>query len=157
MPNPQLRILIVDDEDADREDLAEWLMRREKMAVSTAASAKEGLQLLHDAGGRFDAVILDQVLPDIDGIEVTRQIRAEYPSTFVVMLTGKRSKCWAGCATAGAYRYISKPGDNEEIAFLLKHIGEIRQMERRLLDEERLVKATRAIAEHAISSSTPIC
>lgn len=153
MPNPQLRILIVDDEDADREDLAEWLTRREKMTVSTAVSAKEGLQLLHDADGRFDAVILDQVLPDIDGIEVTRQIRAEYPGIFIVILTGKGLSAGLAALRAGAYRYIQKPGDNEEIAFLLKHIGDIRQMEQRLLDEERLVKATRSIAEHAISSS----
>lgn len=153
MPNAQLRVLIIDDEDADREDLAEWLTRREKMAVETAASARKGLQLLHDANGGFDAVILDQVLPDIDGIEVTRQIRAKYPSIFIVMLTGKGLSAGLEALRAGAYRYIPKPGDNEEIAFLLKHVGEIRQMEHRLLDEERLIKASRVIAEHAISSS----
>ncbi|OQA18049.1 MAG: anaerobic nitric oxide reductase transcription regulator [Chloroflexi bacterium ADurb.Bin360] len=111
------------------------------------------MQLLHDADGKFDAVILDHVLPGMDGIEATRQIHIAYPSVFIVMLTGKGLDAGLEALRAGAYRYIPKSRHNEEIAFLLKHIGEIRRMEQHLLDEQRLTKAARAIAEHAISSS----
>src|ERR1700759_98197 len=81
-------ILIVDDE-ADIRDSLEAILREEDYTVTTAATAKEALQLLRDAD--YQAVLLDIWLPDGDGLDVLAQIRGEQAraiSPEVVMISG---------------------------------------------------------------------
>ena len=68
MVNPRLRVLVVEDDRVEREELAEWLERREKLVVDQAASGEECLRKIQDQGRIYDAVILDQVLPGKNGI-----------------------------------------------------------------------------------------
>ena len=130
MPDLTLRVLIVEDDEGEREELAEWLRRKEQITAETAASGKEALEKVRAVGGNYDAVLMDQVLPDMDGIEVMRQLRRDFPAVQVIMMTGKAPEAGVEALRQGAYRYIIKPVNNEEIAILLRQAGESRRLAR---------------------------
>jgi two-component system phosphate regulon response regulator OmpR len=114
-----LRILLVDDDERLTEMLAEYLGGR-GFVVDCRADGRSGLAALH--AGSFDAVILDVMLPDLDGFDVCRRIRAR-STVPIVMLTAR------GDATdrvvgleLGADDYLPKPFDPRE---LLARLGAI--------------------------------
>lgn len=80
------RVLVVEDEAKMRESLAEGL-RLEQWTVATAATGTEGIAAL--AGDGFDLVVLDWMLPDRDGLDVLRHLRASGVRTPVLMLTAR--------------------------------------------------------------------
>ena len=82
---PSLSILVIDDEPAVRETLAEML---EVMGhrVFLADSGQKGLQTL--AGNNCDLVFTDLAMPEMDGWETSREIRKRWPSMNVVLVTG---------------------------------------------------------------------
>jgi CheY-like chemotaxis protein len=127
MADMDIRVLIVEDDEEQREGLAEWLRRREKITADTAATGEEALALIHEAGEKYDAVLMDEVLPGIDGIETMRRIKASFPSIPFIMFTGKAPEVGLEAYRQGAYVYILKPINNDEIAILLRHISETRQ------------------------------
>lgn len=101
------RILTVDDSRAVRVFLLE-ILTQHGAGVEEAASGGEALERWA-AGGKYDLVILDLVLPDMDGIEVLRQIRLRDPETPVVVLTGAGGIESATAAVRqGADGYIEK-------------------------------------------------
>ena len=71
-------ILVVDDNESNRDLLSRRLVSA-GYAVATAASGSEALEAL--AEGRFDAVILDVMMPEMDGLEVLRRIRGSHGVT----------------------------------------------------------------------------
>src|SRR5437867_828337 len=81
-----MHILIVEDE----QRLARLLQRvlaEERHAVDVAFTGSEGLGLALSGG--YDLVILDRMLPDLDGVEVTRELRGERIATPILMLTAR--------------------------------------------------------------------
>jgi DNA-binding response OmpR family regulator len=104
--NAQKRILLVDDDQPLRQALAEQL-EGEFVAVE-AATAAEGLATAR--AGRFDAILLDVGLPDMDGRELCRQLRAAGVTCPILMLTGAvgEQDTIAGL-DAGANDYVAKP------------------------------------------------
>lgn len=140
MSNHDIAVLIVDDELSQAEGLAEWLRRKEKVGVEIATSGESALDLLRQTPGKHDVVLLDQVFPSgWSGIETLQRIKAEFPRIFVVMLTQDAGEDGLEALRQGAYRYIIKPVvDNQEIGFLVRHVGEIRELERRLRLEHQL-------------------
>jgi DNA-binding response OmpR family regulator len=106
-------ILIVDDEPKLSRSLA-LILQRAGYKVNTAATAREGLQLLQ--AGPFDLVFLDIMLPDQSGIKVLPNIRKLYPDMPVVILTAHASLETAiEAVRAGASDYLLKPIDPEAI------------------------------------------
>jgi DNA-binding response OmpR family regulator len=105
---PKKRILLVDDDDALRQSLAEQLALQQEFETAEAATAGEALQKAR--ASRFDAMLLDVGLPDMDGRELCRQLRREGTRCPVIMLTAV-----AGDADAilgldsGANDYVAKP------------------------------------------------
>ena len=81
-----IRILAVDDENSLTE-LLSMAMRYEGWQVSTAASGNEAVKAAREV--RPDAIVLDMMLPDFDGLEVMRRVRAEDPDVPVIFLTAK--------------------------------------------------------------------
>ncbi|MEM9167685.1 MAG: response regulator, partial [Planctomycetota bacterium] len=69
-----IRILIVDDDPIVVESL-EAVLSAAGLTVSTALGGREGLELLEQEGERFDAVVTDVVMPDLDGMELLRRVR----------------------------------------------------------------------------------
>src|SRR6478736_5335107 len=81
-----IRVLAVDDETSLTE-LLSMAMRYEGWDVSTAASGNEAVKVAREV--RPDAIVLDMMLPDFDGLEVMRRIRSEQPDIPVLFLTAK--------------------------------------------------------------------
>jgi CheY-like chemotaxis protein len=79
------RILIVDDEPDIRESLSRHL-RFCGYAVETAANGREALEKLERQ--KIDIVVSDLMMPEMDGIELLRQVRREYPMIHMIMITG---------------------------------------------------------------------
>src|SRR5215203_4474223 len=83
-----IRVLAVDDE-ASLTELLSMAMRYEGWQVTTAGSGTEAVKAARET--RPDAIVLDMMLPDFDGLEVMRRIRSEDPNVPVILLTAKNA------------------------------------------------------------------
>jgi CheY-like chemotaxis protein len=110
-------VLVVDDEEAVRETLAEMLVSLGHRATVVEGGA-EALALLEDA--RFDLVFTDLSMPEMDGIEVAREIRRRRAGLPVVIVTGygKDALRSHGAGDAAA-AVIGKPFDFEQVEEVL--------------------------------------
>lgn len=103
------KILMIDDEQ-DFLDVMSERMEARNMVVSTASSAKEGLAKA--AAGSFDVVILDLMMPEMDGIETLRVLKEKNPDLEVILLTGHATiKQGIEAMKLGALDLIEKPAD----------------------------------------------
>ncbi len=113
-----IRVLTVDDEPSLTE-LLSMAMRYEGWEVSTAASGLGAVKTARDV--RPDAIVLDMMLPDFDGLEVMRRIRTEQPDVPVIFLTAKDAVAdRIGGLTAGGDDYVTKPFSLEELIARLR-------------------------------------
>ena len=113
-----MRVLVVDDEPVLRESLARSL-RFEGYAVTTAADGVEALERLPDA--RPDVLVVDVMMPRLDGVAVCRQLRSAGDTTPVLMLTARdavRDRVLG--LDAGADDYLVKPFAHEELLARLR-------------------------------------
>jgi two-component system response regulator MprA len=102
-----MRVAIVDDEPAVRSSLSRAL-RLEGYEVAMASDGREALALF--AGSRPDAVVLDVLMPELDGLEVCRRLRADGDRTPVLMLTARDAvEDRVAGLDAGADDYLVKP------------------------------------------------
>jgi two-component system sensor histidine kinase/response regulator len=100
------RILIIDDADTIRSYLKNVLIH-EGAVVEGAATGEEGLEMSRQ--GAFDLILLDLILPDIDGIEVLKQMRATNEMSTIVMITGHGGiRSAIAAVQLGADGYIQK-------------------------------------------------
>lgn len=103
------KILLIDDEEDFLTVMAERMQAR-NMQVSTASSAKEGLA--QAASGTFDAVILDLMMPEMDGIETLKILKQKNPDLEVILLTGHATiKQGIEAMKLGALDLLEKPAD----------------------------------------------
>ena len=101
------KILVVDDEDIVRTSCSRTLSP-EGYEVRLAKNGAEGLKMASEE--RFDLVLTDLKMPDMDGIEVLRIIKEQWPETAVIIVTGYQTVDTAVKAIKlGAYDYIEKP------------------------------------------------
>ena len=113
-----LRVLTVDDEPSLTELLA-MAMRYEGWEVTTAATGTEAVQAARAV--KPDAIVLDMMLPDFDGLEVMRRIRTEQPDVPVIFLTAKDGVADRITGlTAGGDDYVTKPFSLEEVIARLR-------------------------------------
>ena len=129
-------ILIVDDEASQRDVLAGYLQKK-GYTVRQASSATQAMQVL--AGAVVDIVLTDLKMPGRTGAELLTDIKERNPETTVVLMTAFGTIEGAVAALrSGAYDYLSKPIDLEDLDLLLHRIGERKQLisENRLLREQ---------------------
>src|SRR5512138_2171183 len=139
------RVLLVDDEPSVRAALKELVQGRGWEPL-VAASAAEALDLVD----RADAVVTDFSMPDMDGMELLRAVRERDESLPVILLTAHGSERLAVRAIkAGAYEYVTKPFDLEEILLALERALEARELRLR----NRELTAERAIGRRVVSES----
>jgi DNA-binding NtrC family response regulator len=128
------QILVVDDEEAQREILR-TILSSEGYRVETAASSTEAQQ--KSGRTRFDLVLTDLRMPGADGLSLVGQLTREDPPTLVILMTAYASRDSAEQALKqGAFDYLTKPLERDE---LLLTVG--RAFERmRLIQENRLLR-----------------
>src|SRR5436190_106387 len=127
-------ILVIDDEEIMREIL-ETLLTREGYEVRVASHAAEGLELARNVP--FDAVIVDMMMPGMDGISTLDELKKIDDDMPVLMITAFASVENAIAAMKrGAYDYITKPFKNDEVLVVLRNA----MAQRRLVAENRALK-----------------
>lgn len=107
------KILLIDDEQDFLTVMSERMEAR-NMKVSTASSAREGLAKA--AAGSFDAVILDLMMPEMDGIEALKMLKEKNPDLEVILLTGHATiKQGIEAMKLGALDLMEKPANLTEL------------------------------------------
>ena len=121
------RVLLVEDNELNRE-IAQMLLEDEKMIVTTAENGKEAVDIVSKSvPGRFDFIFMDIMMPVMDGLEATRQIRKlnrkdtkEIP--IIAMTANAFQDDIRECIDAGMNAHIAKPIDSKKIEDTLKAI-----------------------------------
>jgi two-component system response regulator RegX3 len=116
----QIRILVIEDEAAIREGLIDVLVFH-KYAVDSAANGPEGLR--KSQTGKFDLILLDIMLPGMDGYEICDRIRAEDRNQPIIMLTAKTSddEIVHGLKL-GADDYVQKPFSVQQLVLRIEAV-----------------------------------
>jgi len=115
-----MRVLVVDDEQPLR-DALERALKVEHYEVETAEGGAEALERMKNGGHGIDAVVLDVLMPDVDGLEVCRRLRNSGDKTPVLMLTARvEVEDRIAGLDAGADDYVTKPFDLEELLARLR-------------------------------------
>jgi DNA-binding NtrC family response regulator len=118
--NATVRILIVDDEPIVRDSLAAYL-RDLDYAVDVAAEGTAALELA--LRFHYHLVILDIRMPGMDGIATLQQLKGQHPGLPVLMITAFADVPSAVASMkAGAYDYVVKPFDPEEVALIVRNV-----------------------------------
>ena len=126
IPPGTLRILIVDDETIVRDSLAAWF-RQDGHQVDVAEGGKEALRLV--SANRYDMAFLDIKMPGMDGLELQSRLAAADPELSIVLMTAYASVETAVKAMKnGAYDYIVKPFDPDDLSMLVKRAAEHRSL-----------------------------
>jgi two-component system response regulator HydG len=138
--NDKGRMLIVDDEPIVRDSLGKWFAE-EGYEVAAAESASEALRRMAD--GRWDLALVDIKMPGVDGIELLNRLRDVDPNLIIIIMTGYASVETAVAALKnGAYDYVTKPFDPDDIAHTVRNaLGH-----RRAVEENVRLKETVAAA-----------
>jgi two-component system, NtrC family, response regulator HydG len=124
------RMLIVDDELIVRESLSNWF-QEEGYEVGTADSASEALTRL--AEGTWELALVDIKMPGTDGIALQRRIHEIDPELMVIIMTGYASVETAVQALKnGAYDYVTKPFDPDDIAHVVSNALAQRRAQREI-------------------------
>ncbi|GAB4562207.1 MAG: response regulator [Geothermobacteraceae bacterium] len=135
-------VVIIDDEQIILE-LTSMVLGSRGYQVVTAEDAIIGLELIEKH--RPEVVLLDYMMPRMNGLEALKRIRAEYPETYVIMFTGKGSEEIAvELMKAGASDYILKPFSNQNLVERIENVLRLRRIELHNLEliheRERLLR-----------------
>jgi two-component system response regulator AtoC len=147
-------VLVVDD-DADIRSLLSDLLKEEKYGVRTASTGAEALASV--AKDLPDLVMMDVQLPDQDGIGVLRQLKREHPELEVIVMTA-----FGGSSTAikameqGAYDYVTKPFEIEDLLATLRRVFEHADMSSEVSALRLELGKNAAERERIVGSSKPM-
>ena len=129
-------ILVVDDELSMRE-LLEYMLTRENYKVSCAQSGREAVSLLEQ--NHFDLLLCDIRLGDITGLDVLRAAKQQHPDNVVIMISAyATTETAVEAMNEGAYDYVPKPFDKDELLATVAKALELRNIEheKKHLDDE---------------------
>ncbi|HKY51941.1 MAG TPA: hybrid sensor histidine kinase/response regulator [Candidatus Limnocylindria bacterium] len=130
------KVLVVDDEQSVATTI-KAILELDGSEVTAVTSGKEALAQLREH--EFDVVLTDLRLDDLDGIEILRETQKLWPDTVAIMLTGYASLESAVAALrSGAYDYLIKPSDVDELRATIGRALERRQLRQRLVELEQL-------------------
>jgi two-component system response regulator PilR (NtrC family) len=137
------RVLVVDDEQSMRELLA-IMLRKDGFDVVAAESRTQAAAVL--ARSPVDLIVTDVKLPDGDGIEILRHVKAAAPDTVVIVMTAYGSTETAVAALKlGAYDYLIKPFDVDELKIVVRNA-----LERQQLQQENLLLKAEFRTQHGL-------
>ncbi|WP_242343170.1 sigma-54-dependent transcriptional regulator [Anaeromyxobacter terrae] len=120
MANERTRILVVDDEEIVRESLGGWL-EKDGYTVGTMPEGRSAIEALK--GERWSIMIVDLKMPGMDGLQVLEEAKKLQPDVAVVIMTAYATVDTAVTAMKmGAYDYLVKPFDPEELSLMMQKI-----------------------------------
>jgi DNA-binding NtrC family response regulator len=141
-PYKQDSVLIVDD-DIKLLDIFKNGLKSEGYPCETATSAMSALELMSES--LFDTMIVDIILPDMNGLELTRKVKRLKPDMTVIIITGFIEEFdYEKAIEAGASDFIKKPFTLKE---LMVRIKQIRIQEELLRKERELEKKVKELEE----------
>lgn len=136
MPNSETtarhRVLIIDDEEATRLLLARYLTRDLGIEAQLAGTSEQALRLAGNYA--YDAILLDLLMPGMDGYQMLTEIRASSPNTttpVIIVSVVSDERMMERCREAGADAYLVKPVSREALASTVKRQIEGRKRPRR--------------------------
>ncbi len=126
--DPQIRVLVVDDDEPHAQAVAESLERVGYDCV-VAGTGREGLRLIEEQD--FDIVLTDLIMDDVGGMDVLAKAKRELPDAEVVILTGHNTAKAAVLAMqAGATTYLTKPLDIVELRMVADKVSQSQRLAR---------------------------
>jgi len=132
--NKNVHILVVDDEHIMRESLSDWL-RDDGYSVETAESGSKALSILGSED--WGVILVDLKMPGMDGIELMGEIKKAKPNIPVIIMTAYATVDTAVKAMRqGAYDYLVKPFDPEEMALIIRKLV----AHQKLVEENRFLR-----------------
>ncbi len=135
------RVLVVDDEEIVLKSCLRALEGMD-LAIDTATGGEEALQKA--STGRYDVVLLDIMMPNVDGLEALQRLKESHPDLEVVMVTGlSQIETAVRSMKLGAFDYLPKPFDPDELRLVVE-----RALERRRLLQENLSLKTQVGAKY---------
>jgi len=141
------RVLLIDDDESLRR-VTRVNLERSGFSVRAEAGGEAGLRAIREES--FDVVVTDLAMPDVTGLDVLEAVKRDYPQTAVVLVTGFGTVETAVQAMKnGAFDYLTKPFDREELALVLKRAMRIRRLE----SENRVLRETRPRGVSIIAES----
>ncbi len=124
----RVKILVIDDDESLRRVL-EYNLAQEGYAVLTAGSGEQGLELLRKEGA--DLVVTDVRMPGMDGLQVLEGVRKVDPNIQVIILTAFGTiEMAVEAMRAGAFHYISKPFNRDELRLTIRKALQLKALER---------------------------
>jgi two-component system, NtrC family, response regulator AtoC len=146
-----LNILIVEDE-PDLCDLIAETLREQGYTVTSAPDGAAAITATADT--TFDVVLADMRLPKMDGLTLFRRLRAESPATDVILMTGNANVSDAVAALKeGAFDYLTKPIQLDELGIQLTRIGSYRALHRDVAAVRAELASTTPIRERLVGRS----
>ncbi|MBW1645906.1 MAG: sigma-54-dependent Fis family transcriptional regulator [Deltaproteobacteria bacterium] len=126
--NREISLLVVDDE-AGMAEFLEIMLSRQHYRVTVTTSARRAAALIGEQ--TFDLVISDISMPEMSGLELLRLVKEKSPATEMVMITAYASSETAiEAMKCGAYDYITKPFNNDEILLTIRKALENSRLQR---------------------------
>ncbi len=126
--DPQIRVLVVDDDEPHAQAVAESLERVGYDCV-VAGTGREGLRLIEEQD--FDIVLTDLIMDDVGGMDVLAKAKRELPDAEVVILTGHNpAKAAVLAMQAGATTYLTKPLDIVELRMVADKVSQSQRLAR---------------------------
>ena len=142
-----MKILAVDDDPIILELLVQFVTALGGHEITTALSGKEAIETLKQQNSKFDCCLFDIQMPEMDGIALTKKLRAtaKYADMPILMLTAMADKRYIDAAfAAGATDYVTKPLDLTELKVRLNHVEGL--IEKRQSRTQKIF-ATQAVQE----------
>jgi DNA-binding NtrC family response regulator len=148
------RLLLVDDDPLVLSGFHETLLR-EGYEIATAASGREAIDLITNQP--FDVVLTDLLMPKVSGLDVVRCSQKKQPDSIVIVVTGFASvRSAVEALRLGAYDYLVKPCEDQELVYRVKmgieRVQLLRDLRSRELDAEKM----QAIAQTAVTVNDQI-
>jgi len=137
-----IRVLVADDEEPLRRLLKKELSRK-GFYVEVASDGTQALDLLRNS--TYDVILLDIMMPGVNGIEVMKKLKEDSSSPAIIVLTGKATvETAVEAMKSGAYDYLTKPYKLDELIIIINRAYEFSRLrvKNQLLEQELIRKET---------------
>ncbi|MDX1520987.1 MAG: GAF domain-containing protein, partial [Anaerolineae bacterium] len=162
MSRQPVKVLLVEDEDAIKAPLTKYLTHTCDCQVDAVKDADGALTRLEETHGNFDMALINDLLVPKDGQEpqpmgafLTREFKTRYPEMEIIVFIGRGRDSALEALRAGAYRYLTKPLNYEELKMLIQTAVEHRRLkgiarEKQIL-EQLMETSTALLSGHGLS------